>query len=163
MGNNNYFITEEQLETIDHNRRMFDLNAERIQELCVSEKDDIVYGFELGQIHSHLRECFMDMFELDNEIRNQQYKEPKINILTDLFIVYARTKDEAYNIQDKLTRLGFRGELKNDRFGCYYTGTVVVSNDERNGTKLIQWGNKEVEKSNQFKAALFTFDEFMAI
>jgi hypothetical protein len=67
----NYLITQEQLEQIEHYKRMFELNAELIQELCHNEKDDIVYGFELGKMHSHLRQCFIDMMELEDEIRNQ--------------------------------------------------------------------------------------------
>jgi hypothetical protein len=69
--NRNYYITQEQLELIEHYKRMFELNAETIQELCNSEKDDIVYGFELGKIHSHLRDCFVDMMNLEDEIRKQ--------------------------------------------------------------------------------------------
>lgn len=66
-----YFITQEQLDLIEHYKRMFELNASNIKELCDSEKDDIVYGFELGKIHSHLRECFRDMMELENKISKQ--------------------------------------------------------------------------------------------
>lgn len=66
-----YYVTEEQLGDIGHYRRMFDFNAERIQHLCSSEKDDIVYGFEFGQIHAHLWDCYIKMMELENQIRNQ--------------------------------------------------------------------------------------------
>ena len=66
-----YYITEQQLEDIRHYKRMFDLNAERIKHLCSSEKDDIVYGFEFGQIHAHLRDCYIKMMELENQIRSQ--------------------------------------------------------------------------------------------
>jgi uncharacterized Ntn-hydrolase superfamily protein len=66
-----YRITADQLETINHYKRMFDINSDRIQELCDSKKDDIVYGFELGMIYSHLRECFMGMNNFENEIRGQ--------------------------------------------------------------------------------------------
>lgn len=67
-----YTITEEQFDEIEHYRRMFELNAERIKTLCSEERDDVVYGFELGQIHSHLRECFMNMMELEEEIKNNK-------------------------------------------------------------------------------------------
>lgn len=67
-----YLITQEQLELIEHYKRMFELNAETVQQLCNSEKDDIVYGFELGKMHSHLRDCFTEMMELESEIRNQK-------------------------------------------------------------------------------------------
>lgn len=72
MENGNYYITQEQLETIEHYKRMFELNAETIQQLCNSEKDDVVYGFELGKMYSHLRDCFVNMMELEDEIRRQQ-------------------------------------------------------------------------------------------
>ena len=65
-----YLITQEQLEQIEHYKRMFELNADLIKDLCNSEKDDIVYGFELGKMHSHLRDCFIEMMDLENEIRN---------------------------------------------------------------------------------------------
>ena len=64
-----YLITQEQLEQIEHFKRMFAHNADLIQDLCSGEKDDVVYGFALGEIHSHLRQCFMDMMELEGEIR----------------------------------------------------------------------------------------------
>ncbi len=62
-------ITKDQLETIEHYQRMFNHNADRVQELCNEEKDDVVYGFELGKMHSRLRECFMGMMNLTNDIR----------------------------------------------------------------------------------------------
>ncbi len=67
-----YLITQKQLEQIEHYQRMFELNADLVRDLCNSEKDDIVYGFELGKMHSHLRDCFMGMMELESEIRNQK-------------------------------------------------------------------------------------------
>ena len=66
-----YEITQEQLETIEHYKRMFELNAELIHGLCDSEKADIVYGFELGKIHTHLRDCCSKMMQLESEIRSQ--------------------------------------------------------------------------------------------
>ena len=67
-----YVITEEQLESIGHFKCMFELNANTIYNLCDSEKDDIVYGFELGKIHSHLRELFSEMMKLEEEICQQK-------------------------------------------------------------------------------------------
>lgn len=75
MKNIKYYITEEQLDTIEHHKRMFELDAENIRQLCNSEKDDVVYGFELGKMHSHLRECFISMMELEDEIKNQQIND----------------------------------------------------------------------------------------
>lgn len=66
-----YLITEDQLEQIEHYKRMFELNAELVKDLCTGEKDDIVYGFELGKMHSHLRECFIEMMNLEHEIKSQ--------------------------------------------------------------------------------------------
>ena len=37
-----YLITQEQLELIEHYKRMFELNADLIKDLCNSEKDDVV-------------------------------------------------------------------------------------------------------------------------
>ena len=77
MGNTNYYITQEQLDSLQHNKDMFALNADRISDLCKSGNDDIVYGFELGKIYSHLRECFKSMMELEDEIKKQEVL-PKI-------------------------------------------------------------------------------------
>ena len=71
----NYLITQEQIEKIEHYTRMFELNADLIKDLCNDEKDDIVYGFELGKIHSHLRDCFIYMMELESEIKNQPFND----------------------------------------------------------------------------------------
>lgn len=64
-------ITGDQLEEIEHYQRMFRLNSERIEELCEGEQDDIVYGFKLGQMHSHLENCFMEMMKLTDSIRSE--------------------------------------------------------------------------------------------
>ena len=74
MKNKNYYITQEQFETIEHYKRMFELNAENVQRLCDSGKDDIVYGFELGKMHAHLRDCFINMMKLEDEIKEQRIK-----------------------------------------------------------------------------------------
>mgnify|MGYP000913754465 CR=1 FL=1 len=71
---NKYLITQEQLETIEHCSRMFELNADLILDLCSEEKDAITYGFELGKIHSHLRDCFTKMIELEQSIRSQKHE-----------------------------------------------------------------------------------------
>lgn len=62
-------ITKEQLETIEHYQRMFNHNADRVQDLCREEQDDVVYGFELGKIHSHLQDCHLEMMNLIDDIR----------------------------------------------------------------------------------------------
>jgi hypothetical protein len=66
-----YYITQDQLEDIEHYKRMFEFNASRVGQLCNSEQDDIVYGFELGQMYAHLRDCFIKMMELESSIREQ--------------------------------------------------------------------------------------------
>lgn len=71
MKENTYNISQKQLDDINYFQRMFQLNAETIQELCNSEKDDVVYGFELGRMHSHLKKCYMEMLELEGDIREQ--------------------------------------------------------------------------------------------
>lgn len=76
---NKYLITQEQLESIEHFQRMFEMTANLIQDLCNNEKDDIVYGFELGRMHSHLKECFMGMMKLESEIRSQPFKTKEKN------------------------------------------------------------------------------------
>lgn len=68
-----YLVTQEQIEKIEHYKRMIEVNAELIKDLCNVEKDDIVYGFELGKLYSHLRQCFMDMTEFENQIRSQPF------------------------------------------------------------------------------------------
>lgn len=71
MAKKQYYITKEQLYDIEHLKRMFEYDAEIIKDLCSSEKDDIVYGFALGELHSHLRKCFLDMMQLHSQIENQ--------------------------------------------------------------------------------------------
>ena len=68
-----YYITEDQFESIIHFKSMFEIHAETIEKLCQSGKDDIVYGFELGRIHHHLRECFIDMMKFEDSIRSQAF------------------------------------------------------------------------------------------
>lgn len=68
-----YLITKTQFEIIQHYKRMFEVNADLVKDLCNGEKDDIVYGFELGQMYSHLRDCFFEMMQLEDEIRKQEF------------------------------------------------------------------------------------------
>ena len=69
--NKDYYISSDQFETISHHMRMFDMEADRILELCSSEKVDIKYGFELGQMYTHLRACYQRMLKLEGEISAQ--------------------------------------------------------------------------------------------
>lgn len=68
---NKYIITQDQLEIIEHFQRMFDLHSGYIKDLCGSEKDDIVYGFELGKMYNSMREHYMDMMTLTTNIKTQ--------------------------------------------------------------------------------------------
>lgn len=67
-----YGITYEQLQDLEHYKRMFEHNAETIKELCNSEKDDIIYGFELGQLYKSQRDYYIAMYDLCDQIRNQK-------------------------------------------------------------------------------------------
>lgn len=75
-----FIITEDQFESIEHFKSMFEVNADTILEMCNSEKPDIVYGFELGKIHSHLRECYFDMGQLEEAIEHQEIIEKELEI-----------------------------------------------------------------------------------
>jgi len=70
-----YFITQDQFDNISHFKRMFELHAESINDLCKTEKDDVVYGFELGKLHTYLRDNFIDMMNLESEIKKQELKK----------------------------------------------------------------------------------------
>lgn len=67
-----FLINEEQLRLLNHYSRMFESNADLVKDLSSGEKDDIVYGFELGQMYRHLRECFIEMTEICDEIKEQE-------------------------------------------------------------------------------------------
>ena len=72
MEDKKYLITQEQLETIQHFKRMFENQAEIIEELCSNEKSDIVYGFALGKLYNYQRDCFAQMIELELSIIEQK-------------------------------------------------------------------------------------------
>lgn len=67
----NLTITHEQFHEYIHCRRMIEIDSQQIQELCSTEQDDILIGFELGKIHTHLRECFSKMLDIENQIHTQ--------------------------------------------------------------------------------------------
>jgi len=64
-----YTITQEQLEQLEHFQQMFRHHADVIKDLCSSEKDDVVYGFQLGETYTYLSKHFIEMMELTDEIR----------------------------------------------------------------------------------------------
>lgn len=71
MENKKYYITSEQLSQLKHYQEMFCFEKENLRELCKSEKDDIVYGFQLGETSSNLSRCQIEMMELEDEIKKQ--------------------------------------------------------------------------------------------
>ena len=58
-------------ESSKFNQQMFRLHADSIKDLCSSEKDDVVYGFQLGETYTYLNKHFIEMMELTDEIRKQ--------------------------------------------------------------------------------------------
>ncbi len=64
-----YTITNEQLQQLEYFQQMFRHHADNIKELCSSEKDDVVYGFKLGETYTYLSKHFIEMMELTDEIR----------------------------------------------------------------------------------------------
>jgi len=64
-----YTITQEQFEHLEHFQQMFRHHSDSIRELCSTEKDDVVYGFQLGQTYTYLTKHFIEMMELMSEIR----------------------------------------------------------------------------------------------
>lgn len=69
-----YYLSQEQLDDLDHYKRMFRLNSESIWDLCNTERDDVVYGFVLGQRYTHLEDCFIKMMEIVSDIEEQKIK-----------------------------------------------------------------------------------------
>ena len=58
---------EAQILELEHIRDMITHNQELIKRLCDSEKDDIVYGFALGEINQHFWELRTDLSKvIDN-------------------------------------------------------------------------------------------------
>jgi len=66
-----YIISQEQLEDISHYKNMFEYHSNVIKYLCESEKDDIVYGFILGETYTGMKECYAKMMELESQIKTQ--------------------------------------------------------------------------------------------
>ncbi len=66
-----YTITHEQLQQLEYFQQMFRHHSDSIKELCSSEKDDVVYGFKLGETYTYLSKHSMEMIELTDEIRKQ--------------------------------------------------------------------------------------------
>jgi hypothetical protein len=67
-----YTITQEQFEQLDYIQSMLRQHSDNIRELCSTEKDDVVYGFQLGQTYTYLTKHFIEMMELMSEIRESK-------------------------------------------------------------------------------------------
>ncbi len=76
-GLQEFYLTEEQIQKMEHFERMFEYNADKINDLCGDESPDIVYGFELGKIHSHLIKCFDEMETFIIDIKKQTIENEK--------------------------------------------------------------------------------------
>ena len=66
-----YELTSEQYESFLFYRDMYKQIASNISDLCLSEKDDINMGFELGKIHRYLSTWHMEMYDILAEIKNK--------------------------------------------------------------------------------------------
>jgi len=70
-----YMITQEQMEQIDFFKHMFDHHAEQIYDLCKKERDDVVYGFRLGEIYTRMKEHYSEMMQMENAIYDHEIKD----------------------------------------------------------------------------------------
>lgn len=75
---NEYLITKKQVDDLEFYKEMFAEHADRIKELCNLEKEDISYGFELGQIYSNLRTYFSEMMILIHAIKESKAHEKSV-------------------------------------------------------------------------------------
>lgn len=67
-----YFIKSEQLRELRHYQDIFIRYRDSIDELCREERDDIVYGFNLGQMYNRLHDLWVDMGDFLDDIDNQR-------------------------------------------------------------------------------------------
>ena len=73
----NYNITHDQFMSLGHYNRMFEHYSETIQDIISKgHDDDISLGFELGKLHSDIRDSFISMMQLMNDIKNGE-ESPK--------------------------------------------------------------------------------------
>jgi hypothetical protein len=72
-------ITKDQLRRFNHYAESLDSVADLIRELCSSEKDDIVYGYELGKLYYNLKEYVQGIrelkYDIEHEIENEDIDE----------------------------------------------------------------------------------------
>ena len=72
-----YYITREQLRFLDHYQNMFNNVAEDVKGLSSGENTDMQLGFELGKLHSTLRDQHLHMLSLTTTIGYQTIKDDK--------------------------------------------------------------------------------------
>ena len=75
----NYTITSSQMFTLGMVAHEINVNRQNLEELCASERDDIVYGFELGKIHANLQKLYNTLFHLEKEITLKDKTKPISN------------------------------------------------------------------------------------
>jgi len=79
-----YKITQEQFMSLGHYNRMFEHYSDTIQHIISKgHDDDISLGFELGKLHSDIRDSFISMMQLMDDIKNGE--ESPTPSLEDLF------------------------------------------------------------------------------
>ena len=72
---NKKYLTEEQLDEIKHCQELIrDIN-DNIDKLCDSEKDDIVYGYQLGKISEFLSDCHYKLHTTTIDINKQDIEK----------------------------------------------------------------------------------------
>lgn len=72
-----YYLKQEQLFNLQYSQREFDSTSDLIKELCSSEKSDIEYGFQLGVLYKSLREHYLRMSDLLEDIVGQELDNGK--------------------------------------------------------------------------------------
>jgi len=73
-----YTITQDQFLSLKHYNRMFELYSGIIEDISSKGHDELSLGFELGKLHGDIRDSFLSMAELLNNIKNGE-ESPKIS------------------------------------------------------------------------------------
>ena len=75
-----YTLTQDQFLSLGHYNRMFEHYSDMIMQICTKSYDDeISLGFELGKLHADIRDSYLSMTELLNDIKNGE-ESPKISL-----------------------------------------------------------------------------------
>ncbi len=74
----NYTITQDQFLSLKHYNRMFERYSGIIEDISSKGHDELSLGFELGKLHGDIRDSFLSMAELLNDIKNGE-ESPKIS------------------------------------------------------------------------------------